>query len=647
MKAHLLILMMLGNFYVATAQITTPIVKANFGIDGDLGSNIFNNSNTGNSDDWFNNGTAGSGQFVIDTTGAAAIVAGYASNPASRNWSFARLMRQQPYQIVNGNLLLDAIFHRDYHGDDSTIFASGSNKNGMSPNAWTSPTSQSVPDKNEILDAYTHIRRAGTTTTDSLWMFNGISIENTTGSRYFDFELYQTDIFFDKTNRTFQNYGPDAGHTSWQFDASGNILKPGDIIFTAEFGTSGIKLVEARIWIDKASLGIVPSTFVWGGDFDGASSKAVYGYASILPKTAGEFYTGLQCTDATWAGAFALVRSDNSVVTDYISGQFMEFSVNLTKLGIEPASFSNNNCGSPFRRVLIKTRSSTSFTSELKDFIAPFRMFDYPTVKAYSQITYFCGTMPQTQLSAFDPLSTSVYTWTTPNGNIVGAATGASITVDAPGKYYVTQQLNAACPYYAKDSITLMFDAVCKTLNAAITNFEAVAASGEVNLNWQVDNNELTDKHIIEYSTDNKLFKQLIVIPSLVKTGVALYNYKYLPESTQPVFYRIKVLDKNGALKYSRTILVKQGSSLQNAPVIYPNPIADNAWVSLNASKAGTLVIMIYDITGRLTLHTEKKVAKGLNIIQLQALADQSAGLYLVKLKGPDGGNIQKISIGK
>jgi hypothetical protein len=72
-------------------------------------------------------------------------------------------------------------FHRDFHGDDSTVFALGSNKNGMSPPAWSCPTAQGIPDKNEVLDAFTHVRRAGPNVTDSLWMFAGVSIENVSG----------------------------------------------------------------------------------------------------------------------------------------------------------------------------------------------------------------------------------------------------------------------------------------------------------------------------------------------------------------------------------------------------------------------------------------------------------------------------------
>jgi hypothetical protein len=131
------------------------------------------------------------------------------------------------------------------------------------------------------------------------------------------------------TLRKFMNTGPDAGHTSWQFDGQGNIITAGDIIFSAEFGSAGIANLEARIWVNRSTLALNPSAFNWGGEFDGATNNASFGYASIVPKTSGDYYTGLQSATATWAGAFGLIRKNNSLVMDYEPKQFLEFSVNF------------------------------------------------------------------------------------------------------------------------------------------------------------------------------------------------------------------------------------------------------------------------------------------------------------------------------
>lgn len=635
MKKNLLFVFGIFFINVTIAQITTPVIKANFGVDADLRANYYNGAVNSAVDDWYNNGTLGSGQFMIDTTGAAAIVSGYTSYPVSRMFSFSRLMRPTPYSTVNNRLVLDAVFHRDFHGTDSTVYASGSNKNGMNPNTWTCPVAQNIPDKNDILDVFAHVRRAGPNITDSLWMFGGISIVNTNGNRYFDFELYQTDIYYDRPNRVFKGYGSDAGHTSWKFDASGNVLQTGDIIFSAEFGSSVLTAIEARVWIDKASLNINPVNFNWGGQFDGASSGAQYGYASIVPKTAGAFYTGIQSTNGTWAGPFSLVLQDNSVVTNYVANQFMEISVNLTKLGIDPGTFSDNPCGTPFRRVLIKTRASTSFTAELKDFVWPFSMFNYPPVDAYSEFIYFCQTFPPTTIYVLNPNPTSIYTWSTSNGNIVGTNVGPSIVVDAPGTYIVTQQLHDQCLAYSIDSVVMMFDSVCQILNVDILNFKAKRQNDDVILQWQASNNNEAVSYEIEYSNDGRNFMLLTSIPASNVTGLASYSIKYLFSRTNAatIFYKIKVTAKSGKTKYSDVIVLQTSNSDNTNVLIFPNPTYGELWFFLYAKINEVAEFSIWDTQGKQINAGKMKIHIGENTVKFTGLSESPVGIYLIKIK--------------
>ena len=479
MKTNLLLfLMFLMGSEALEAQITTQVIKANFGIDGELQANYFGSFGpliTGN-DDWFNKpGSIGSGKGIIDTNGAAAIVARYATDVNFRQLPFYRTMNVPAYSLVNNKLAIDAVFIRDYHGNDSTTFALGSNKNGMSPVAWSCPITQNIPDKNDILDMMVHVRRAGPTINDSLWMFGGISIQNTQGDRYFDFEMYQTDIYYDRVSQRFYGYGPDAGHTSWILDAAGDVTQAGDIIFAANYGSSTLSSIEARIWVDKSMLSIVPSGFVWSGSFDGATPGAQFGYAGILPLNAGNFYTGLESPNNTWAGPFSLILVDNSVVTTYSAGQYMEFSVNLTKLGLDPVNLlGGNGCGMPFRRILVKSRASTSFTSELKDFVGPFDFFLAPRVLAEPTALVYCGFGP-TVIKITNPSPTSVYNWTTTDGTILGSTTADSIIAGSQGTYIVTQWLQSGCSVYAIDTVTLVPDSGCIVLRNTLLDFRGAA----------------------------------------------------------------------------------------------------------------------------------------------------------------------------
>lgn len=633
MERILLFLMLLIQLsFGAVAQITTPVIRANFGVDGELRSNYFGGFIQSGNDDWYMLPTSsGTGKFVIDTTGAAGIVARYAWDLPFRRLPFFRTMSVPPYTLLNNRLAIDAVFIRDYHGDDSTIFASGSNKNGMSPADWQCPVSQGIPDKNDILDMFVHVRRQGPNPTDSLWMMGAVSIENTTGNRYFDFEMYQTDIYYDRVSRRFYGYGPDAGHTSWLFNSSGDITQPGDIIFTAEYSSSSLTALTARIWINRASLLMIPQDFEWTGEFDGASSGSTFGYAGIRPKGGGIFYTGLTCGANTWAGPFSLIREDNSMVNTYISGQFMEFSVNLTKLGLDPVTLLGGNaCGMPFRRVLVKSRASTSFTAELKDFVGPFDFFIAPRATAAADIYLYCGTIGVSQLSVTNSVASSIYTWTTADGHIVGSNTGPNITVDAPGTYIVTQQLQASCPAYAQDTITIVYDPDCGVLEDDLNDFRGQLKDGIATLDWSVEHNENITYFDLERSTDGLHFTSVErMAPGQSAYYTATDDVSML--GTPYVYYRVKIRSNSGAGKYSKVVALALPNILRTAISVGPNPVRQTMTVSVVSPSTRTLSLTIYDAQGKLMRTETTTVQKGSTMLTYTGFEGWPKGMYVVK----------------
>lgn len=639
MKSLLPYLLLLTLCLPARSQITIPIIKAGFGVDGEVRANFFNGFNQAGNDDWFATSSVvspGLGTYIIDTTGASYILSQYNVNPAYRQIPFFRGMRYEQFSVVNGKLLIDGIFIRDHHGDDSTVFASGSNKNGMSPGTWTTPVSQGIPDKNDILDMFMHVRRDGVNLTDSMWLFGAVSINNTTGSRYFDFEMYQTDIYYDKNMQRFYGYGPDAGHTSWKFDASGNILQAGDIIFTAEFNNSGITTLEARIWINGADLAVTPVAFNWGGSFDGASSGATYGYANIAPKVAGDFYTGLQCANNTWAGPFALVLQNNSVVNNYTAKQLMEFSVNLTKLGLDPLVTSNDPCKLPFRRILVKSRASASFTAELKDFVGPFSFFRAPRAQAAADIPLFCGSTGVATIQVSNPVHSSLYTWHAVSGNITSDTIGYEITVDQPGIYVVSQQLMDSCgTTYATDTVVIASDPNCVVLKSVLKSFDGKTSGNQSILQWGLTQNESIRQIIIERSYDNKLFTRIGDVKGSQQNGDAYYSYKDIPDPATAIFYRLRMIDKNGISTYSKIIALNMKAVEQTGIKIMPNPVRTQAFLTLTTDQAiGTTgEITISNAAGVVVRKIQLSINSSSTIISLDRLDQLPGGLYIVKVK--------------
>ena len=666
MKTTLLTALYFLLSFTGYAQITTPIVKARFGVDADLRANFFDGSISSGNDDWFNNGTAGTGEFVIDTTGAAAMIAGYNADVSpwtKRMRSFYRGMSKPPFSVVSNRLWLDALFVRDYHGNDTTVYTTGADKNGMSPALWTGGI-QGIPDKNDILDTYVHVRRAGPNTTDSLWMFGALSLDNTTGNRYFDFEMYQTDIYYDRPTGKFYGYGPDAGHTSWKFDASGNILSPGDIIFNGEFQSGSLTKIEARIWVKRTDWqNLTPATFNWGTQFDGSGAGSEYGYASISPNTLGAFYTGLGSANNAWAGPFGLVLQDNSLAytnpgpasttnSKYIANQFIEFSVNLTKLGLDPVTLLGGDiCGTPFNRIIIKTRASASFTAELKDFVAPTDLFLAPRAIALTETPYICDDGTNiAEIHVTNPLPTSFYQWTTPDGNIVtNPSTGPSIIVDQPGTYIVTHFLSEGCNVYATDTVLVQPFSTCDVLENVLVDFKGGVSGNEAMLDWRVVNNLKVGHFEVERSFDGVNFKPVARI-NRKEPAIDNEDYEYSEGLENLVFehiyYRIKIVTGSN-IKYSNIVMIITEPVSKTKVTIFPNPARDVAMLHVSASRISLMRAEVYDAAGKRVRSASYFVKSGGNIVSLGDFQQQPDGIYFVTIFLDDEIIRQKILISR
>jgi hypothetical protein len=447
--------------------------------------------------------------------------------------------------------------------------------------------------------------------------------------------MYQTDLTYNRSTLKFTGFGPDAGHTSWQFDAAGNIIKAGDIIFSAEYQSASLTFIEARIWVNQASLSISPVAFAWSGQFDGASNGATYGYASIQPKGAGTYYTGLQCANNTWGGPFSIILQNDAIATNYIAKQYVEFSVNLTKLGLDPVtSITGDPCGMPFRKLLVKTRASASFTAQLKDFVAPVAMFIAPKADIATGTPSMCSSGSIGEIHVTNPVSTSTYQWTTPNGNIISSPTGPSIFIDKPGTYIVAQYLMVGCTAYARDTIQVTLSSGCIVLPAELANLRGTYKDGWSQLNWKALNNQQVEQFLIQRSEDGKNFTTVGQVDKQgSSSGTVSYSFTedISKVNGQRVYYRVVLVSSSHTIKYSNVISLSMAAMTHNNKItIFPNPARDIVQLQLAALSNSTIKIDIFDAAGRLVATRQTVVYRGNNVVAIEDLADKPRGLYTI-----------------
>ncbi|MFM7079276.1 MAG: HYR domain-containing protein, partial [Bacteroidota bacterium] len=489
-----LVLMFVGFSNNVNAQCFTPYNVANFGLEGDMRANTPGTliapppSNAAGlpQDDWFfNAANPGLGNGVIGTTAATspngisaadfkALIQG--ASLIGRNRTYVQRAADPTFTFRNGYLMLDAVAARDNHtaggAVDSTAFAGGPDKNGANPQTWTIGVA-GVQQKNDLIDVGGHLRREFNPATGQpgdLWGMAFATTRNTSGDAHTDFEVFRTAPVL--TGSGITNTGPNGGHTAGRLNANGTVLAPGDLLVSIDYSNGGTNpQYSVRIWVNPNDLtgdgsgltlaqynaidldndgnpddATTPNgpgrRFVFTGIFDGGTGSGPYGYAEIVPVAANAtsclFFSVVNTTSVPGT-PWGNLTAQNAAYDDNMEALVnVEVAINFSKFGLDINPVSGP-CFQLFGSLCVKTRSSGSFTSEMKDFAGPFVFGNFSEVNANAgmDMNLECS-VTQVTLDGSSTTPGAIYSWTVvpgSGGNIVSGANTANPVVNAAGLY--------------------------------------------------------------------------------------------------------------------------------------------------------------------------------------------------------------------
>lgn len=656
----LIILIAVGSTH-ANAQLTNGGTLANFTIDADTKVGYAKLGTTTllayNNDDWFlPSAYSGTGKGVIDTTGASAF---RTSLMAGNNISFSRRMNVVNNTVVNGRIWVDGLYVRDYTGSnidslnltyDSTTFGNSA-KNAGNPNTNWNVGTQTIPSKNDLIDGFAHLRRDGSSPSDSLWMNFGITTLGVLGSRYYDIELFKKSCVYNSTTGLFVTGGTEGGHSEWKFNASGQIIQTGDLIISATFSPGSAPVLDIRIWVSATTYSTVnPAFFNFNANFDMPSGGS-YGYAQIVSNAnttafgAGTSnYSGVELIDTTYATPWGATKFNSSNTQRIWSQNFnqlqlVETGINLSRIGLDPSLYTAlgiGQCSQMFNSVFFKSRSSASFTSNLQDFMGPYDFGALPaasTVAASSNFPALCPNNPVSTLFVNNPVSTSLYEWSTPNGVIAtNPASGTAIDISGPGIYYVAQRLFSGCEVYAVDTIQVVYTSgSCSILPSSKIEINGNAKGNKATVSWRVEDELLSssNKFVVERNINNNGYTTVTEIAA--DTNKTVYSIEDILSAPATGYnYRIRIIKKDNTGAYSSSILVKT-KQVDGEISFYPNP-AQNELNFYTGTVANNAQLAIYDISGAVVQQT---IFSG-NTVKLN-ISLLKAGSYYLKVQHKDG----------
>jgi hypothetical protein len=168
-------------------------------------------------------------------------------------------------------------------------------------------------------------------------------------------------------------------------------------------------------------------------------------------------------------------------------------------------------------------------------------------------------------------------------------------------------------------------------LPAKLLNFTTQLTNEKVWLSWSSNQEQNVNYYSIERSYDNRNFEQIaLLFPAEDVSGVNSYSYKDRIQNKAAVviYYRLKLVDKEGKFKYSPIKFVRPQNMNDTVKVsTYPNPVLNELHISIPQEWQNKAV------TGKL-MNSNGSVIKTFNIQQsaIIGMADVPAGTYYVKV---------------
>jgi len=154
-----------------------------------------------------------------------------------------------------------------------------------------------------------------------------------------------------------------------------------------------------------------------------------------------------------------------------------------------------------------------------------------------------------------------------------------------------------------------------------LRSFSVLNNDHKINIKWESEDEINFEKYELQKSYDGKTFDLLHSVEGNRSTnGVSQYNFEYNEQRRGTIYYRLKMIDRDGQFKFSDLRSIQNKSE---GTIIYPNPASDILYVSQESSSED-IHYFLFDIYG-------KKVQEGIltDQIDLQNLAAGSYSLHL------------------
>ncbi len=161
-----------------------------------------------------------------------------------------------------------------------------------------------------------------------------------------------------------------------------------------------------------------------------------------------------------------------------------------------------------------------------------------------------------------------------------------------------------------------------------IVSFDATKNGSTVNISWTASENESGDFFVIEKSVDGKNFTAIAKVETNDFKGASTYS-AVDNASTGTTYYRLKTVNRDNSVSYSKVVIVKGDDASVNVKVLN-NPATANLNVSYKSSNQANTTIKVFSMSGAQVYQSNINASAGTNNISIPVNQLQNGSYVLV-----------------
>ncbi|WP_190922908.1 T9SS type A sorting domain-containing protein [Hymenobacter armeniacus] len=180
---------------------------------------------------------------------------------------------------------------------------------------------------------------------------------------------------------------------------------------------------------------------------------------------------------------------------------------------------------------------------------------------------------------------------------------------------------------------------VSAPLPVELARFTAEPLGDDALLRWTTASEKNNDHFEVEASADGRAFRRIGTVAGHGSTTQPV-DYQFTDKAiaryaADPVYYRLRQVDKDGTASYSPVRQVRVAAPLGLSAEAWPQPFGPGGTtltLTLRTASAGPAALIVHDALGRLVLSRTLSLLAGSTELPLAELGPLATGVYVLRL---------------